>query len=118
MVGLWDYRSHVWDYRESTWTLDGDLIGYTAEAADGRAGRVAEVASTSSGRYLVVDLDDTSEGARVVPAGVVVELRHEDRTVRLDLTRRLLGDAPAHDDVRRSESELADLSSYYGRLPG
>jgi hypothetical protein len=118
VVGLWDYRSHVWDYRESTWTLDGDLVGYAVEASDGRAGTVVEAASTSAGRYLVVAIDEPSARVRVVPAGVVVELRHEDRTVRVDSTRQQLDDAPAYDDVPRSESVLAHLESYYGALGG
>lgn len=118
MAGLWDYRSHVWDYRESTWTLDADLVGYAVDVTDGRAGRIADAASTSAGRYVIVEIDDASEGVRVVPAGVVAELRHEDRTVRIDLSRRQLDEAPTHDDHPRSTSEIADLESYYGGLQG
>ena len=88
--GLWDYRDSVWEYRESTWTLDGDLVGYEVVATDGRLGTVVRASSSSAAAHLVVDVvvDAARAGAglRIVPAGAVASMDHEDRTVRIDLT--------------------------------
>jgi hypothetical protein len=113
--GLWDYRGPVWDYRESTWTLDGDLIGYAVEAADGRLGTVVRASSLSAAAYLVIDAAPEVEGLRLVPAGAVASMDHDDRTVRVGLTRVEVAAAPAYerelDGAARTEYDgyFADL---------
>jgi len=113
---LWDYRACVWDYRESTWTLDRDLVGYAVEVTDDRVGTVARATSAPIGRYVVVDIEKCCGGPRIVPARMVAALRHEDRVLRLDLTRQQLEDAPANDDASWSDALLAELEAYYATL--
>lgn len=117
--GLWDYRDSVWDYRESTWTLDGDLVGYEVMASDGHLGTVVRASSSSAAAYLVVDVvvDPASAGAglRLVPAGAVASMNHDDRTVRIDLTGVEVTAAPPY------EGELdgalrAEHDDYFSRL--
>jgi hypothetical protein len=96
--GMWDYRCSVWDYRESTWTLDSDLVGYGVEAPDGNLGTVVRACSTSAAAYLVVDAAPTVAGLRLVPAGAVVSMDHDDRTVRIDLTGVQVVAAPVYED--------------------
>lgn len=104
--GLWDYRGSVWDYRESTWTLDRDLVGYQVMASDGPLGTVVRASSSTAAAYLVVDvvidvvIDAARAGAglRLVPAGAVASMNHEDRTVRIDLTGVEVTAAPPYED--------------------
>ena len=116
--GLWDFRSSVWDYLESTWTLASDLVGYVVEVADGRAGRVVSASSSSSAAYLVVDPAPSGGGLRLVPASVVTSLRHDERTVSIDVTRAQLAAAPAYGDHRVDDAVRAEHDHYFRALFG
>ncbi|WP_416952905.1 hypothetical protein ACNKF0_13630 [Nocardioides sp. T5] len=97
--GLWDYRDSVWDYRESTWTLDADLVGYEVVASDGHLGTVVRASSSSAAAYLAVDAARAGAGLRLVPAGAVASMDHDDRTVRIDLTVVQVAAAPAYEEA-------------------
>lgn len=114
--GLWDYRDSVWEYRESTWTLDSDLVGYEVAAADATIGRVVRASSSSAAAYLVVDATPAVEGLRLVPARVVTSMRHDDRTVRIDVTSRQLAEAPAYEGERLDDAVRAEHDRYFGAL--
>jgi hypothetical protein len=114
--GLWDYRDSVWEYRESTWTLDSDLVGYEVAVADDRVGRVVRASSSSSAAYLVVDAAPVVEGLRLVPARAVTSMRHDDRTVRIDVTRSQLAAAPAFEGGRLDDAARAAHEDYFSRL--
>jgi hypothetical protein len=115
MNALWSYRSSVWDYRESTWTLDSDLVGYGVEAIDGHIGSVARAASSPDMAYLVVDAVPAA-GRRLVPALAVSSIHHEDRTVRVDLTRVQVLSAPAYDDTELDDVVRAQHDHYFSSL--
>lgn len=116
MNALWNYRSSVWDYRESTWTLDSDLVGYGVEAADGHVGSVVRAASSPDVAYLVVDVP--AAGRRVVPALAVSSIRHDERTVRVDLTRVQLLSAPSYEDAELDDTVRAQHDHYFSNLDG
>ena len=69
---------------------------------DGRLGTVVRASSSSAAAYLVVDvvIDAARAGAglRLVPAGAVASMCHEDRTVRIDLTGVEVTAAPPYGD--------------------
>ncbi|MCY4727422.1 hypothetical protein NYO98_14130 [Nocardioides sp. STR2] len=115
MNALWNYRPSVWDYRESTWTLDSDLVGYEVEATDGRLGSVVRATSSPGAAHLVVDAVPAA-GRRVVPALAVSSIRHDERTVRVDLTRVQLLSAPAHEDAEIDDSVRARVDRYFSGL--
>ena len=114
--GLWDYKDSVWDYRESTWTLDRDLVGYGVEAPDGHVGVVVRASSSSDAAYLVVDAGPAMAGLRLVPAGAVLSMHHDGRTVRIAPTRVQLADAPAYEDDTVDESVRAEHDHYFSSL--
>ena len=114
--GLWDYRDSVWDYRESTWTLDSDIIGYDVAAAGDRIGRVVRASSSSAAAYLVVDAAPAVAGLRLVPARAVTSMRHDDRTVRIDVTSSQLAAAPAYEGERLDDAVRAEHDRYFGEL--
>ena len=115
--GLWDYRDSVWEYRESTWTLDSDLVGYEVVAADDRIGRVVRASGSSAEAYLVVDAAAPAvRGLRLVPAGAVASLRHEDRTVRIDVTGSQLAAAPVFEGEGLDDAVRTAHDHYFRRL--
>jgi hypothetical protein len=114
--GLWDYRGSVWDYREWTWTLDRDLVGYEVEATDGRLGTVVRASSSSAAAYLVVDAAPVVSGLRLVPARLVASMRHDDRTVQVDLRRVQLAAAPAYEAEQVDDAVRAEHDDYFSRL--
>ncbi|NUS41485.1 MAG: PRC-barrel domain containing protein [Terrabacter sp.] len=116
MNALWSYRTSVCDYRESTWTLDSDLVGYVVEATDGRLGTVVRASSSSDVAYLVVDGPSAAAGRRLVPARVVTSIRHDDRTVRIDLTGAQLLAAPAYEDEPLDDTVRAAYDHYFSGL--
>ena len=114
--GLWDYRESVWEYRESTWTLDSDLIGYEVAAAGTRIGRVVRASSSSAAAYLVVDATPAVDGLRLVPARAVASMRHDDRTVRIDVTSSELAAAPPFEGERLDDAVRSEHERYFSDL--
>jgi len=114
--GLWDYRDSVWEYRESTWTLDRDLVGYEVAAAGDRIGRVVRASSSSAAAYLVVDAAPSVDGLRLVPARAVASMRHDDRTVRIDVTISELAAAPPYEGDRLDDAVRATHDRYFSDL--
>jgi hypothetical protein len=113
---LWDYRNSVWEYRESTWTLDSDLVGYEVTVAGNRIGRVVRASSSSSAAYLVVDAAPSVDGLRLVPACAVTSMRHDDRTVMIDVTSSELAAAPPYVGDQLDDAVRAAHDRYFSDL--
>lgn len=113
---LWDYSDSVWEYRESTWTLDSDLVGYEVAAAGDLIGRVVRASSSSAAAYLVVDAAPAVDGLRLVPARAVTSMRHDDRTVMIDVTSSQLAAAPAYEGERVDDAVRAEHDRYFSDL--
>ncbi len=89
----------VWSYRDTTWNQDRDLVGYSVEATDGSIGKIDEASNEASGQWLVVDTGFWIFGKkRVNPAGVVVGMDHEKRTVIVSMSKNQIKAAPDYDD--------------------
>ena len=89
----------VWSYRDIEWSTDRDLIGYEVEADGGKIGTVDEASTDAAAQWLVVDTGFWIFGTkRVIPAGVVVGMDHEARTVIISMTKDQVKDAPDYDE--------------------
>lgn len=105
----------LWTYKNGIHSDDVDLSGYDVEATDGSIGSVDE---SSIGRdHLVVDTGFWIFGKRrLLPAGVVTLVDHENKSVSIDMTKSEVKDAPDIDDViYRSDQEWdrTPHTSYY-----
>lgn len=85
-----------------------DITGYEVSATDGNVGKVEEVVTDSDGRtYLVVDTGFWIFGKkRMIPAGVVDTIDHENRKVSVRLTKDEIKKAPDYDEKRRGDAEV------------
>jgi len=113
--------SNVWIYQDTLRTAignDADMVGYDVEATDGSIGKV-DKRSTEAGRdYLVVDTGFWIFGhKRLIPAGVVRRVDHNDRKVHVSMTKEEIKNAPDFDDAMTATDDAYydKHSSYYSR---
>lgn len=72
----------MWSYRDTSLSQGGDLIGFDVVATDGSIGKVDAATYDVGESYLVVDTRFWIFGKkRVLPAGVVDRVDHNDRKV-------------------------------------
>ena len=93
-----------------------DLTGYDVEATDGHIGKVDEATYEESGSCLVVDTGFWIFGhKRLIPAGVVRRVDHNDRKVYVSMTKEEIKNAPDFDDAMTSTDDAYydKYSSYY-----
>lgn len=103
--------SNLWTYRESEWTNGGDVVGYDVEASDGSIGKIDEATVEADSAYVVVDTGWWIFGKkRLIPAGAIVAVDHENQKVSVQLTKDQIKDAPDFDDT--IEFDRTDRSAY------
>ncbi|MEV6212461.1 PRC-barrel domain-containing protein [Kitasatospora sp. NPDC051914] len=95
---------------------DQDLTGYTVQATDGRIGKVDRHSAEVDAAYLVVDTGPWIFGRQVLlPAGTILRIDHEERTVLVDRPKDEIKGAPEfvgeHGAV--PADHLSALGSYY-----
>lgn len=107
--------SDTWNYRESTWS-EGDVVGYDVHAVDGSIGTVAEATSDTDRAHIVVDTGFWIFGKkRLIPAGAVIKVDHDARTVTVSLSKDQVKAAPDYDlDQDLDEAERERHSDHYG----
>jgi len=95
----------TWDFREGM-DLETPLDGYEVDALDGKVGKVDD-AMRAAPSYVVVDSGFWIFGKkRLIPAGVVDRVDHQQQKVHLSVTKQELKGAPqvAHEgDTTRLE---------------
>src|SRR3954468_22190484 len=105
----------IWAYTESTWS-QADLTGFKVEATDGGIGKVDEASNEVGSSYIVVDTGPWIFGKKVMlPAGVIMRVDPDDKTVFVNRTKDQIKNAPEFDDsVIKDEGYRGRLGSYYG----
>ena len=97
MTNIWSYRDDVGTGVDTT-----DFVGYDVEASDGRIGSIDEASNEAGGSFLVVDTGFWIFGKkRMVPAGVVERIDHDDRRVIVQMTKDEIKSAPDFDESHR-----------------
>jgi hypothetical protein len=111
---------NVWSYRTDVPTdtkLQERLVGYDVEALDGGIGRIDRASTETDRYYLVVDTGFWIFGKkRLIPAGVVQSVDHDDRKVFVAMTKDQIKSAPDYDESMTTydDAYYDKYSSYYG----
>ena len=103
-----DQLTDTWSYRDDvSRMLDGTAIdGYDVEATDGKIGTIDEHTAEPAAGYLLVDTGFWIFGKkRIVPAGVVKQVNHEQRTVFVNMTKDDIKAAPDYDEATRTGTD-------------
>src|SRR5438094_873523 len=112
--------SNVWTYRQTLGADVGtgrDVVGYDVEATDGSIGKIDKTSVETSRNYLVVDTGFWIFGKkRLIPAGVVTRVDHDDGKVYVAMTKDQIKQAPDYDEQMTVEDDAyyEKYSSYYG----
>jgi len=106
--------SSMWDYRDSTWTDGYDLAGYDVEATDGSIGNVDQATNDVSNAYIVVDTGFWIFGKkRLIPAGAISSVVHDDKKVHVAMTKDQIKGAPDYDAASWNDDSRAQHGDYY-----
>jgi hypothetical protein len=111
-VSVWTYRTSL----SNNVTYPSKFVGYDVEATDGSIGKI-DKASTETGRqYLVVDTGFWIFGKkRLIPAGVVTNVDHDDHNVYVAMTKDQIKQAPDYDEAMKATDDAyyEKYASYY-----
>ncbi|MCX5584012.1 PRC-barrel domain-containing protein [Streptomyces erythrochromogenes] len=112
----------MWSYNPAShYTPGTSLVGFKVEASDGSIGKVDEDTDEVGASYIVVDTGPWIFGKEVlIPAGTVVRVDIEEKTINVNLTKDQIKDSPEYDkDKHRGNAAYRDqLGQYYGRDRG
>lgn len=90
-----------------------EIIGYDVEATDGGLGKIDESSLEAGSAYVVVDTGWWIFGKkRLIPAGVIQSIDHENRQVFVGLTKEEIKSAPDFTEEHREEH--SEYDEYYG----
>ena len=103
----------MWDYRSDAGPVDRDIVGYDVEATDGHIGKIDESSYDAGQAFIVVDTGFWIFGKkRLIPAGVVQQIDHDDAKVFVTLAKEQIKQAPDFDE--RDRDMLDEYDTYYG----
>jgi hypothetical protein len=106
--------SNVWSYRDESWT-QADLVGYSVEATDGSIGKIDEATNDTAASYVVVDTGPWIFGKkRLIPAGAITGVDHDDQTVMVTMTKDQIKSAPDYDAASWNDDSREQYGDYYG----
>ena len=104
----------MWTYRENSWTQGQDLVGYDVEATDGSIGKIDQATNETSVAYVVVDTGFWIFGKkRLIPAGTVTSVDHDDRRVHVAMTKDQIKGAPDYDSTDLDDDAYLKHGDYY-----
>jgi hypothetical protein len=104
----------MWTYREHSWTQGQDLVGYDVEATDGSIGKIDQATNETSVAYVVVDTGFWIFGKkRLIPAGTVTSVDHDDRKVYVTMTKDQIKGAPDYDATDMDDDAYLKHGDYY-----
>ncbi|MEV8093173.1 PRC-barrel domain-containing protein [Kitasatospora sp. NPDC085879] len=112
-------REQIWNHHpDNGHTEDRDVIGYTVQATDGRIGKVDRHSVEVDASYLVVDTGPWIFGRQVLlPAGTILRIDHEERTVLVNRSKDEIKGAPEFVSEHEVPADhLSALGTYYGPM--
>jgi hypothetical protein len=106
--------SNVWTYKDDSWTEGMNIIGYSVDATDGSIGKVDDATNDTSASYIVVDTGPWIFGKkRLVPAGAITAVDHEDNRVTVSMTKDQIKSAPDYDASDWNDASRDRHADYY-----
>jgi hypothetical protein len=104
----------MWTYRETAWGANRDLVGFDVQATDGSIGAIDQATYDASEAYVVVDTGFWIFGKkRLIPAGAIVSVDPDSKTVQVDMTKDQIKSAPDYDSEDWDDSARARYGDYY-----
>ena len=109
----------MWDFPGEVGVVSRDLLGYDVEATDGGIGKVDESSSRAGSAFVVVDTGFWIFGKkRMIPAGVIERVDHDDGKVFVGMSKADIRSAPDFTDEDRHVREPYDrYYEGYSRRP-
>ena len=113
--------TELWTYGTDLLADQADLVGYDVDATDGHIGKIDKTTEDTSRRFVVVDTGFWIFGKkRMVPAGLVSRVDHNDKRVFIGMTKDQIKSAPDYDDMERGYTDDdydTTFGGYYRGLP-
>jgi hypothetical protein len=108
----------LWNWRDTARSQTTDPVGFQVVATDGAIGNIDAATHDVGESYIVVDTGVWIFGKkRMLPAGVIDRIDHNDRKVSVNLTKDEIRQAPDYDAEReREEAYRQDVGTYYDPL--
>ncbi len=104
----------IWSYQSTEWTSDEDLVGYDVEATDGSIGKVDEASGDAGRQHVVVDTGFWIFGKkRLIPAGAIKRISHDEEKVFVSLTKDQIKEAPDFEETRRDDDDYRSTHELY-----
>ena len=105
----------LWSYPSTMGTSTADLTGYKVEATDGSIGKIDEKSDEASASYVVVDTGPWIFGKkRLIPAGAITRVDHDEQRVHLQMTKDQIKSAPDYDKDTWDDDARTSHGDYYG----
>lgn len=106
-------NADIWIYREHL-ESPKDIAGYDVIATDGSIGSIDSATTDASRRFVIVDTGLWIFGKRrLIPAGTINEIDHDQRTVSVAMTKAQIKDAPDY-EPSEDDSYFDRIGTYYG----
>jgi hypothetical protein len=104
----------MWTYRDDA-LLDADLVGYDVQATDGGIGEIDAATYDAGHARIVVDTGFWIFGKkRMIPAGAIASVDHEEGVVHLQMSKDEVKSAPDFEEGRfDDEGYRSDVETYY-----
>ena len=100
--------SNLWTYREGAMGNGHDVVGYDVEAVDGSIGKIDASTTDTDEAHVVVDTGWWIFGKkRLIPAGAIVTVDHQDQKVAVQMTKDQIKAPPTSTKRRRSRRSTA-----------
>ena len=108
-TNLWIYRTNLGSSLNAR-----DIVGYDVHATDGDIGKIDDASTDTSRQYLVVDTGFWIFGKkRMIPAGVVTSVDHDDKTVSVAMSKDQIKSAPDFDKDDWNDDSRSQHTDYY-----
>ena len=113
-----DDSSNIWIFRDVV-MLDREIVGFDVEAVDGDIGKIDAHSFEADDSHIVVDTGFwIFDKRRLIPAGAVTAVDHDNRKVMISLTKDQVKDAPDFiperwEDPSPVEDPRAEYTEYY-----
>lgn len=103
-----------WSYRQGISGASG-AVGYNVVALDGSIGKIDEASDEVEAAYIVVDTGFWIFGKkRLIPAGLIQQIDHDNREVQVRLTKEEIRSAPDYEPGESArDSYQRQLSEHY-----
>jgi hypothetical protein len=108
--------TNLWTYREGAiGNGNGDVVGYDVEAIDGSIGKIDSSTAEADSAHVVVDTGFWIFGKkRLIPAGAVTAIDHENGRVAVQMTKDQIKNAPDFDEsLTLTEDNRRVYDEYY-----